>query len=62
LAEAWSKRVDFPIPGNDDASQSISKIVSLMAEAIKEGLSERKVDREKSKDEKPEVAAEETNA
>ncbi len=56
------RQVDFPIPGNDDASQSISKIVSLMAEAIKEGLSERKVDREKSKDEKPEVAAEETNA
>lgn len=56
------RQVDFPIPGNDDASQSISKIVSLMAEAIKEGLSERKVDREKSKDDKPEVAAEETNA
>jgi len=56
------RQVDFPIPGNDDASQSISKIVSLMAEAIKEGLSERRVDREKSKDEKPEVAAEETNA
>lgn len=56
------RQVDFPIPGNDDASQSISKIVSLMAEAIKEGLSERKVDREKSKDEKPEAATEETNA
>ncbi|MDP4663070.1 MAG: 30S ribosomal protein S2 [Salibacteraceae bacterium] len=56
------RQVDFPIPGNDDASQSISKIVSLMAEAIKEGLSERKVDREKSKDDKPEMASEETNA
>jgi small subunit ribosomal protein S2 len=56
------RQVDFPIPGNDDASQSINKIVSLMAEAIKEGLSERKVDREKSKDDKPEMASEETNA
>lgn len=47
------RQVDFPIPGNDDASQSINKIVSVMADAIKEGLSERKVDREKGKDEKP---------
>lgn len=47
------RQVDFPIPGNDDASQSINKIVSVMADAIKEGLSERKVDKEKGKDEKP---------
>jgi small subunit ribosomal protein S2 len=54
------RQVDFPIPGNDDASQSIDKIVTLMAEAIKEGLSERKVEREKAKDvkEEKEVKAE----
>ncbi len=48
------RAVDFPIPGNDDATQSIYKIVSIMTEAIKEGLSERKNDREKNKDEKEE--------
>lgn len=44
--------VDFPVPGNDDASQSIDKLVSIMTEAIKEGLSERKADRDKMKEEK----------
>jgi len=39
--------IDFVIPANDDASQSIDLIIGVMAEAIKEGLSERKVEREK---------------
>lgn len=34
--------VDFPIPGNDDASKSISIITNYLVEAIKEGLEERK--------------------
>ncbi len=34
--------VDYAIPGNDDASRSISIIVDYMVEAIKEGLTERK--------------------
>ena len=38
--------VDFPIPANDDASKSISLIVSVMGKAIEDGLSERKVDKE----------------
>lgn len=38
--------VDFPIPANDDASKSISLIVSAFGKAIEEGLSERKVDKE----------------
>ena len=38
--------VDFPIPANDDASTSISHIIDVMAKAISEGLSERKVDKE----------------
>ena len=48
------RAVDFPIPGNDDATQSIYKIVSIMTEAIKEGLSERKNDRDKSEKDKEE--------
>ncbi len=34
--------VDFPIPANDDASKSIAIITNYMAEAIREGLEERK--------------------
>ena len=39
--------VDFPIPGNDDASKSISLIVGAMARAIEEGLTQRKLERDK---------------
>ena len=35
--------IDFPIPGNDDASKSIALIVGKMVEAIEEGLNERKL-------------------
>jgi len=42
--------IDFVIPANDDASQSISLIVKVMTDAIQEGLSERKVDRDKEGD------------
>jgi small subunit ribosomal protein S2 len=38
--------VDFVIPANDDASQSIKLIVGIMTEAIREGLSERKVEKD----------------
>jgi small subunit ribosomal protein S2 len=34
-------KVDFPIPGNDDATKSIAVIVNFIAEAIKQGLQER---------------------
>ncbi len=34
--------VDFPIPANDDASKSIAIITNYMAEAIRQGLEERK--------------------
>jgi len=44
--------IDFVIPANDDASQSISLIVKEMTDAIREGLSERKVEREKDGEEK----------
>jgi small subunit ribosomal protein S2 len=38
--------VDYVIPANDDASTSIAYIIDLMATAIKEGLSDRKMDKE----------------
>jgi small subunit ribosomal protein S2 len=47
--------IDFVIPANDDASQSIQLIVGVMADAIREGLSERKVERDKEGDDKDTV-------
>ena len=44
--------IDFAIPSNDDASKSIDKILSYVVEAIGEGLSERKADKDKSASEK----------
>lgn len=41
--------IDFVIPANDDASNSIELIVDIMTQAIKEGLSERKAEKEKEK-------------
>ncbi len=39
--------IDFVIPANDDASQSIQLITGVMVEAIREGLQERRVERDK---------------
>lgn len=50
-------QVDFAIPGNDDATKSISIIMEVVCKAIEEGLSERKLDKEN--DREKEVAAEE---
>lgn len=36
------KLVDFPIPGNNDSSDSISIIIDTICDSIKEGLLERK--------------------
>lgn len=44
--------VDFAIPGNDDASSSIEKIMTIVADAVTKGLSERKKDKEKAKEDK----------
>ncbi|WP_026474083.1 30S ribosomal protein S2 [Alkaliflexus imshenetskii] len=38
--------VDFVIPANDDASKSIEIVLGAMVDAIKEGLSERKADKD----------------
>ena len=60
-------KIDYPIPGNDDAYKSIKILTEHIGKAIEEGLSERKQDKEaqaqaeaeaakKAADEKPEVA------
>ena len=38
--------VEYVIPSNDDASKSIEKILSLVTEAVKEGLNDRKNEKE----------------
>jgi small subunit ribosomal protein S2 len=43
--------VDFVIPANDDASTSITLIVESMVNAIREGLSDRRMDKEAQADE-----------
>ncbi len=48
--------VDFPIPSNDDASKAISFITNYLADAIREGMEERKAIKGSEKDET--VAAE----
>ncbi|HET8885962.1 MAG TPA: 30S ribosomal protein S2 [Salinimicrobium sp.] len=44
------REVEFVIPANDDASKSIDKVISYMSEAIIEGLSERKTDKDSKKE------------
>lgn len=48
--------IDFVIPANDDASQSIRLVTRIMCDAIAEGLNERKVEREKDSDDAPKKA------
>ncbi len=45
--------VSFPIPSNDDSSKSIRKILEVITEAVKEGLSDREqANAEKAKQQK----------
>jgi small subunit ribosomal protein S2 len=46
--------LDFIIPANDDASESIKLIIGEMCDAIAEGLGERKSEREKEVTDKKE--------
>jgi len=48
--------IDFPIPANDDATKSIALITDIIITAVKEGLEERKRDKEEEA-EKEAVAA-----
>ena len=53
------RKVDFPIPANDDATKSISIIMDSICAAIKEGLEERKAgaaEKAEKKDSKKEAA------
>jgi len=43
--------IDFPIPGNDDASKAIELVVKAACDAIIEGLEERKLERDKNPEE-----------
>jgi small subunit ribosomal protein S2 len=49
-------QVDFPIPGNDDASKSIAVIMEHVSQAVLEGLQQRKQDKEKAGKDKLEKA------
>ena len=48
--------VNYPIPGNDDASKAISHIVDVVSKAISEGLSERSEQQDKKALEKQKKA------
>ncbi len=42
-------KVDFPIPSNDDASKSVTKMMEYFTTAIKEGLTERNESKDAAK-------------
>lgn len=48
--------IDYVIPANDDATKSISYILSALCEAIREGLEERKLEKDKDVDEDADAA------
>ncbi|WP_299154406.1 30S ribosomal protein S2 [uncultured Christiangramia sp.] len=52
------REVDYLIPSNDDASKSISKVVSYVADSIVEGLSERKSEKPAKKKEDSDASEE----
>jgi small subunit ribosomal protein S2 len=51
-------KVDFAIPGNDDATKSIAIIVNYITAAIAEGLQERQADRDDDENADQEESAE----
>ena len=52
------REVDYVIPANDDATKSIDKIMSLVVDAITEGLQERKNEKESQEQAKSEETVE----
>ena len=40
--------IDYPIPANDDASKAIKKVLTIIVDAIKEGLELRKNEKDNS--------------
>ena len=51
------RKIDFPIPANDDASKSIDLIMTDVVTAIAEGLNERKTAKEENQPAKEKPAA-----
>jgi len=51
------REVDFVIPSNDDASKSIEKILSIVTDAVEEGLSARQSEKEAANKGQEEVPA-----
>jgi len=51
------KPIDFVVPANDDASNSISLITGIVVDAIVEGLEERKMEKEKESSKKDKKVA-----
>lgn len=49
------RKVDFVIPGNDDASKSVDMILSIVGEAMKQGASQKKADKKADKKEEKEA-------
>lgn len=49
--------VDYAIPANDDATKSIEIMVNKVTEYVKQGLAERKADKDKASNEKIKKAA-----
>lgn len=49
-------KIDYPIPGNDDAFKSIRLITSFIGKSLEEGLSERKKDKEEQAQAEEEAA------
>jgi len=45
--------IDYVIPANDDAAKSIQLITETLCKAVAEGLEERRIEKEKEKDEAP---------
>lgn len=43
--------IDYVIPANDDATKSVETIMTVLCKAIEEGLSERKLEKEKEANE-----------
>ena len=51
------REVDFVVPANDDATKSIGKIMSLMVDAVQDGLQERKNEKESQEQAQSEESA-----
>ena len=49
--------IDYVIPANDDAAKSIAYIMDVLCAAVAEGLSERKMEKEKETVEQSESSA-----